>query len=86
MQFFEEVSTNDHIRVTIRLLATNDLFLHRKIRLSHILRLKNDIEKNCNSQLKVVLSNLIYVGSISAQRAIIQHETKMYLCDTQKLR
>lgn len=61
-------------------------FFHRKIRLSHILELKDDIEKNCNFQLKVILNSLTYVGAINAQHAIIQHETKMYLCDTQKLR
>ncbi len=58
----------------------------RPLRLSYVLKLRDEIERNCNFQLKALLNSLTYVGSIDAEKAIIQHETKMYLCDTKKLR
>lgn len=64
----------------------NISFHFRRIKLTTILKLRDEIEKSCNFRLKVLLNGLTFVGSINAQKAIIQHETKMYLCDTQKLR
>ncbi|KAG4076543.1 hypothetical protein HA402_011359 [Bradysia odoriphaga] len=65
--------------------SKSKLNLIKPIRLKIIVRLKNEIERNCNFQLKVLLNSLTYVGCIDAERAIIQHETKMYLCNTKKL-
>lgn len=62
------------------------MFRFRQTKLEHIVELRDEIERNCNHQLKVLLNSLTYVGCIDAERAIIQHETKMYLCNTKKLR
>lgn len=47
--------------------------------------MRKEIEDNCHMELRQILSELIFVGVVDRNKALIQHETSLYLCDTKKL-
>lgn len=44
-----------------------------------------EIESDCNRALRELFSQHVYVGSINPKQTLIQHSTKLYLCNTQKI-
>lgn len=59
--------------------------LRKQTKLTSILRMRQHCERQCGQELRRLLSELTFVGVVDRQRALIQHETKMFLCDTQRL-
>lgn len=51
-------------------------------KLTSIKKLRLDIENKCNSNLREILANLIFIACIDCHKSLIQHSTKLYLCDT----
>lgn len=54
-------------------------------KLTSVKQLRLDIENRCSANLREILANLIFIGCIDVFRSLIQHSTKLYLCDTTKL-
>ncbi|KAM3960649.1 DNA mismatch repair ATPase Mlh1 [Aphomia sociella] len=54
-------------------------------RLTSIKELRLEVENNCNNNLREILANLIFIACIDCHKSLIQHSTKLYLCDTTKL-
>ncbi|KOB75268.1 DNA mismatch repair protein Mlh1, partial [Operophtera brumata] len=54
-------------------------------KLTSIKQLRLDIENSCNMNLREILANLIFIACIDCHKSLIQHSTKLYLCDTTKL-
>lgn len=54
-------------------------------KLTSVLKLRKEFEEVCDKSLKELLGKLIFVGTISTTQALIQCDTKLFLCNTQKL-
>lgn len=54
-------------------------------KLTSVKQLRLDVEKKCNSNLREILANLIFIACIDCHKSLIQHSTKLYLCDTTRL-
>lgn len=54
-------------------------------KLTSVKQLRLDVENSCNMNLREILANLIFIACIDCRRSLIQHSTKLYLCDTTKL-
>ncbi|XP_030034614.2 DNA mismatch repair protein Mlh1 isoform X1 [Manduca sexta] len=54
-------------------------------KLTSVKQLRLDIEKKCNTNLREILANLIFIACIDCHKSLIQHSTKLYLCNTTKL-
>ena len=57
----------------------------RAIKLSSILTLQQEIEGATHAGLKEVFQNHKFVGCVSPEHALVQHQTKLYLINTTKL-
>ncbi|CAB3258372.1 unnamed protein product [Arctia plantaginis] len=51
-------------------------------RLTSVKQLRLEVERNCNNNLREILANLIFIACIDCHKSLIQHSTKLYLCDT----
>ncbi|XP_037876569.1 DNA mismatch repair protein Mlh1 isoform X2 [Bombyx mori] len=54
-------------------------------KLTSVKQLRLEVENNCNSNLREILANLIFIACIDCHKSLIQHSTKLYLCDTTRL-
>ncbi|XP_017073269.1 DNA mismatch repair protein Mlh1 [Drosophila eugracilis] len=54
----------------------------REVRLSSVLDMRKRSERQCSVQLRGILKNLVYVGCVDERRALFQHETRLFLCNT----
>ncbi|KMY92223.1 DNA mismatch repair protein Mlh1 isoform X1 [Drosophila simulans] len=54
----------------------------REVRLSSVLDMRRRVERQCSVQLRSTLKNLVYVGCVDERRALFQHETRLYMCNT----
>ncbi|XP_045541810.1 DNA mismatch repair protein Mlh1-like [Papilio machaon] len=54
-------------------------------KLTSVKQLRMDVENNCNMNLREILANLIFIACIDCHQSLIQHSTKLYLCNTTKL-
>lgn len=54
-------------------------------KLTSVKQLRLDVEKKCNTNLREILANLIFIACIDCHKSLIQHSTKLYLCDTTRL-
>lgn len=54
-------------------------------KLTSIKQLRFSIESNCSLNLREILANLIFIACIDNHKSLIQHSTKLYLCDTTRL-
>ncbi|CAH0763376.1 unnamed protein product [Diatraea saccharalis] len=54
-------------------------------KLTSVKQLRLDVENKCNKNLREILANLIFIACIDIHKSLIQHSTKLYLCDTTKL-
>lgn len=59
--------------------------LRKQTKLTSILRMRQRCETDCDPELRRILSELTFVGVVDRKRALIQHDTKMYLCNTASL-
>lgn len=62
-------------------------FVHKRneTNLTSVKTLRMEVEEKCSTNLREILANLVFVGCIDATRALIQHSTKLYLCNSTKL-
>ncbi|XP_034108161.1 DNA mismatch repair protein Mlh1 [Drosophila albomicans] len=54
----------------------------KEVRLSSVLDMQQRIERKCQVQLRGIFKQLVYVGCVDERRAIFQHETRLYMCNT----
>ncbi|XP_052744921.1 DNA mismatch repair protein Mlh1 [Bicyclus anynana] len=54
-------------------------------KLTSVKQLRLSVENKCSMNLREILANLIFIACIDCDRCLIQHSTKLYLCDTVKL-
>ncbi|RXN13952.1 DNA mismatch repair Mlh1 [Labeo rohita] len=57
----------------------------RVIKLTSIKEIREDIEQQTHKGLQDLLQNHSFVGSVSPQLTLVQHQTKLYLLNTTKL-
>lgn len=53
--------------------------------LTSILELRTSLESNCQTELRKIMAELVFVGVVNRKQAVIQYQTQMYLCSTEKL-
>lgn len=49
------------------------------------MQLRKDIEENCHVALRELVMEHVFVGCIDVNRALVQHNTKLYMCNTKIL-
>ncbi|XP_071108486.1 DNA mismatch repair protein Mlh1-like [Haliotis cracherodii] len=57
----------------------------RAVKLTSVLDLRQDVLDNCHAGVRDILQSLTFVGCVSEEHALIQHQTKLYLANTTKL-
>ncbi|KAK7072700.1 DNA mismatch repair protein [Halocaridina rubra] len=57
----------------------------REIKLTSILMLISEFEKNCHTGLREAIKDMTFVGCVNPQYALIQHGNKLYLTNTSSL-
>ena len=50
-----------------------------------ILQLRKETEDNCHLPMRDLFSQHVFVGSINSTHSLIQHSTRLYLCNTTKI-
>ncbi|XP_068625535.1 DNA mismatch repair protein Mlh1 [Battus philenor] len=62
-------------------------FKHERVetKLTSVKQLRVDVESKCSTNLREILANLIFIACIDCNQSLIQHSTKLYLCNTTKL-
>lgn len=58
----------------------------KEVRLTSILQMQKKIEKSCSVYLRKVLKEMVFVGVVDKHFALFQHETKLFMGNTLKLR
>ncbi|XP_071956008.1 DNA mismatch repair protein Mlh1-like [Antedon mediterranea] len=58
---------------------------HSPVRLTSVLQLQQDVEDKLHKGLREIVKHHTFVGCVSSQHALLQHQTKLYLVDTAKL-
>ncbi|XP_045780420.1 DNA mismatch repair protein Mlh1 [Maniola jurtina] len=54
-------------------------------KLTSVKQLRYRVENTCSMNLREILANLIFIACIDCNRSLIQHSTKLYLCETSRL-
>ncbi|GBP40156.1 DNA mismatch repair protein Mlh1 [Eumeta japonica] len=54
-------------------------------KLTSVKQLRMSVENKCNTALREIVANMIFIGCIDLHKSLIQYSTKLYLCDTTKL-
>lgn len=54
-------------------------------KLTSVKQLRVAIEDKVSNNLREILANLIFIACIDCHKSLIQHSTKLYLCDTTKM-
>lgn len=49
------------------------------------MELRASLESNCQTELRKIMADLVFVGVVNRKQALIQYQTQMYLCSTEKL-
>ena len=62
-----------------------DSSIRRDIRLASVAAMCEDVRKNCSSEIRNVLRNAVWVGSVDRGRALVQHDTQLLLLDMRRL-
>ncbi|XP_067650587.1 DNA mismatch repair protein Mlh1-like [Haliotis asinina] len=57
----------------------------REIKLTSVLELRQDVLDKCHAGVRDILQSMTFVGCVSEEHALIQHQTKLYLANTTKL-
>nr|CAB3263866.1 DNA mismatch repair protein Mlh1-like [Phallusia mammillata] len=66
-------------------LTAADLPRKRKIQLTSVLQLQEEVRKRASKDLTDILHDHTFVGCVDPELALIQHKTKLYLANTTKL-
>ncbi|KAF2885086.1 hypothetical protein ILUMI_21089 [Ignelater luminosus] len=54
-------------------------------KLTSVLELRQEVEKSCHMSLRELFAQHVFVGCVDSTQALVQHSTKLYLCNTQKI-
>ncbi|XP_037895904.1 DNA mismatch repair protein Mlh1 isoform X2 [Glossina fuscipes] len=54
----------------------------KEVKLTSVLKMMQQIENKCSVQLRKILKEMVFVGSIDKSFALFQYETKLYLSNT----
>ncbi|XP_054268512.1 DNA mismatch repair protein Mlh1 [Macrosteles quadrilineatus] len=57
----------------------------RDIQLTSVLSLRREVEEGVHMGLREIMSNHTFVGCVDRERALIQHETSLYMSNTRSL-
>ena len=58
----------------------------KEVRLTSVLEMQKKIEKGCSVYLRKMLKEMVFVGIVDQHFALFQHETKLFMANTLKLR
>ncbi|KAK5638973.1 hypothetical protein RI129_013268 [Pyrocoelia pectoralis] len=59
--------------------------IRNECRLTSVLELRKEIEEQCHKSLRELFAQHVYVGCVKAKLALVQHSTKLYLCNTNRI-
>ncbi|XP_013404163.1 DNA mismatch repair protein Mlh1 [Lingula anatina] len=65
--------------------AVTETTQRREIKLTSVLALRKDIKDNVHSGLQELVQHHTFVGCVNEERALLQHQTKLYLVNTTTL-
>lgn len=54
-------------------------------KLTSIRELRKEVEENCHRMLRETFAQHVFVGSVNPSQALIQFNTKLYLCNTEAI-
>ncbi|CAK1541054.1 unnamed protein product [Leptosia nina] len=62
-------------------------FVYERVetKLTSVRQLRVAIEEKVNNNLREILANLIFIACIDCHKSLIQHSTKLYLCNTTRM-
>lgn len=58
----------------------------KEVRLTSVLEMQKKIETGCSIYLRKMLKEMVFVGVVDKHFALFQHETKLFMANTLKLR
>lgn len=58
----------------------------KEIKLTSILNMQKKIENDCSVDIRKIVKEMVFVGVVDRVYALFQHETRLYLSNTMKLR
>lgn len=73
------------IKITNIYYRHNHTSFRTETKLTSVLELRREIEESCQKSLRDTFAQHVFVGCISPHQALIQHSTKLYLCNTKKI-
>ena len=76
-------SGNDQADESFRITAARK---SKEVRLTSVLEMQKKIEDGCSVYLRKVLKEMVFVGVVDKHFALFQHETKLFMANTLKLR
>ncbi|XP_046569865.1 DNA mismatch repair protein Mlh1-like [Haliotis rubra] len=85
MEVDNEDSDNDAKRSPQPSTSTSEAQHRRELKLTSVLELRQDVLDKCHAGVRDILQSLTFVGCVSEEHALIQHQTKLYLANTTKL-
>jgi len=79
------LNTSNSSALTLSKSKTNQVITRREIKLTSVLSLRKEIENNCSETLQTIFQNHKYVGAASPTWALFQHDTKLYICNSNRV-
>lgn len=78
--------TREEIKTEIRIMERLKNKVTRcETELQSVLELRKAIEDDCHMLLRHLFAQHVFVGPVNSVYALVQHETKLYLCNTKKI-
>jgi len=65
--------------------AATPTYGSREVELASVLSLRADVESRCHTWLRQLLTEHTFVGVVSAQLSLLQHQTRLYLVNHRRL-
>uniref|UniRef100_A0A1Y1K4T7 DNA mismatch repair protein S5 domain-containing protein n=1 Tax=Photinus pyralis TaxID=7054 RepID=A0A1Y1K4T7_PHOPY len=59
--------------------------IQNECKLTSVLQLRHEIESQCHKTLRELFAQHVFVGCVNAKHSLVQHGTKLYLCDTTRI-
>lgn len=78
-------TTSDSQKITKENNSMTNVPKKREIKLQSVLTLLKDLENTCDPALRQIFCDHTFVGCVNRQYTLIQHQTKLYLMNTNKL-
>jgi len=69
-------------RLYLCLINYNYELFRREIKLTSVMSLRKEVENHCSETLQTIFLNHKYVGAASPTWSLFQHDTNLYICNS----